>query len=196
MTTDNKRDLAADLAICEAATAGPWEVAPDVCGPEGMAVYETEDYGCICEVGDPYARGNNRPAENMRMIAEAREGWPEAIRRAMAAEKAAQEFAEIINDKQAEVIRLRKDKLRLHDVYDAQYARATEYWGEVELLREQLMHLYQKAKNDVARWDGGQCVGTTVFQDRAFTRRLVRDLTPILFPEGADASDSQENNGR
>jgi len=73
------RDWTADRAVCDAATSGPWVVIPDVCGPEGQGVYETEDYGCICKTGDPYPRGNNRPTENIRFIAEARTGWPAAL---------------------------------------------------------------------------------------------------------------------
>lgn len=50
-------------------------------------------------------------------------------------------------------------------------------------LRDVLMDVYQKARNDVARWDGGQCVGLQTFSDRMFARKLVRDIEPILFPE-------------
>lgn len=77
---DSKRDLHADLAVCEAATAGPWAV------DKGLSVYHGESGGTICDVGDPYPRGKNRPSENMRFIAEARTGWPHAIERALAAE--------------------------------------------------------------------------------------------------------------
>ncbi|GAA0840664.1 hypothetical protein GCM10008915_36720 [Bifidobacterium pullorum subsp. gallinarum] len=164
MTTENKRDLAADLAVCEAAAPAFILHQGVYVVPTGGTTIETE----ICR--DDY---EPLTVSDSEFILEAREGWPEAVRRALAAE--------------AEVERLRKDKLRLHAIYDAQYARATEYGGEVERLRDHLMYVYQKAKNDCARWDGGQCVGLPVFQDRAFARRLVRDLTPILFPEGADA---------
>lgn len=75
------RDLEADLAICEAATPGPWAVDDGF-----LDVISEENGGPICEVGDPYPRGDNHPKENMQFIAEAREGWPYAIRRAMAAE--------------------------------------------------------------------------------------------------------------
>lgn len=149
MTTENKRsdrrELAADLALCESATVGPWLVDGNVAN----------------QIRQPYGskrRRINTPPDadgikDALFIARAREGWPEAIRRAMAAE------------------------------------------AEVERLRDHLTDIYQKAKNDCARWDGGQCVGTLVFQDRVFARRLVRDLIPLLFPEGADADDTQENNG-
>jgi hypothetical protein len=73
------RDLEADLAICEAATPGPWAVC-------GRYV-----------VRDKYELGNYRQAvfkaehipkieADMRFAVEAREGWPYAIRRALAAE--------------------------------------------------------------------------------------------------------------
>lgn len=60
----------------EAATGGPWVVSPDKCGPEGQGVFNEEDFGCICEVGDPYPRGNNKPTENMNFIASARTDIP------------------------------------------------------------------------------------------------------------------------
>lgn len=74
------RDLRADLAICEAATPGPWAVC-------GRYV-----------VRDKYELGNYRQAvfkaehipkieADMRFAVEAREGWPYAIRRALELEE-------------------------------------------------------------------------------------------------------------
>lgn len=60
----------------ENATPGPWILSPEKCGPEGQGVYEAESFGHICEVGDPYPRGNNRPQENMEFIAHARTDIP------------------------------------------------------------------------------------------------------------------------
>lgn len=80
------RDLKKDLEVCELATPGPWIVMPEVCGPDGQSVYHEETLGPICDVGDPYPRGDNRPTENMRFIAAARTGWPDAIKRAMTVE--------------------------------------------------------------------------------------------------------------
>jgi hypothetical protein len=110
MTTEDKRDLAADLAICEAATAGPWTHSrlaagyvmtnDDLCETVASVVEYNEDGSVYKELGGENWRSNRT------FIAEAREGWPIAIRRAIAAEKAAQEFADIINAKQAEVERL------------------------------------------------------------------------------------------
>ena len=53
-------DLGPIRARVEAATEGPWEVAPEKCGPNGQGVYQVESGGCVCEVGDPYPRGGNR----------------------------------------------------------------------------------------------------------------------------------------
>lgn len=83
MTTEIKRDLAADLAICEVATPGPWKREPafeceiyseaDLCGSVVSAVGDDMTYVEIA-------------LNNERFILEAREGWPHAIRRAIAAE--------------------------------------------------------------------------------------------------------------
>ncbi|WP_427050440.1 hypothetical protein [Paenibacillus sp. TC-CSREp1] len=136
-----KRDLHADLALCVAATSGPWFSV------ENAYTWQLFGglYGNLQLVKAP-KRGTNYaeywPGEDdARFIAESREGWPEAIRRAIAAE------------------------------------------AEVVQIREILGSIFAKAQNDVARWDGGMCVGTPVFQDRPYTRRLVDELRPLLFPE-------------
>ena len=72
-------DLAAIQARLDGITPPPWFMAPDLIGPEGAGIYN-EDGGCICEVGDPYPRGNNNPQENMVFIAHA----PEDIRALLA----------------------------------------------------------------------------------------------------------------
>ena len=66
-------------ARADAATDGPWVLMPPLCGPDGQGVYETEDYGPICEVGDPYPRGRNNPQENMEFIAHARADVPRLV---------------------------------------------------------------------------------------------------------------------
>ena len=95
------RDLLRDLELCKKATPGPWIALPETCGPDGMEVYQEESMGCICLVGDPCPRGENRPTENMHFIAEAREGWPHAIERALEAEAEVEKL-------RAEVERLRR----------------------------------------------------------------------------------------
>ncbi|MFW5434287.1 hypothetical protein [Paenibacillus apiarius] len=133
MTAETTRALHADLAICDVATPGPWLV------DEGVANQIRQPNGSKRRriTTPPDADG----ISDAKFIAEAREGWPEAIRRAILAE------------------------------------------AEVKRLRETLMDVYQKARNDVARWDGGQCVGVQVFSDRVFARRLVRDLESKILTE-------------
>ena len=69
-----KRDLQIDLEICEKATPGPWRHI-------GLRVYVDGKRPYIeNEIGIAHILANSR------LIASAREGWPEAIRRAIAAE--------------------------------------------------------------------------------------------------------------
>lgn len=91
-----KRDLKADLEMCNKATPGPWMVWPGFCGPDGQTVYQEESGGPICDVADPYPRGDNHPQENMEFIAAAREGWPHAIERALDAEGALTRFSDSV----------------------------------------------------------------------------------------------------
>ncbi len=103
------RDLEKDLALCEAATPGPWKDEPaegpwsqGITGPRGAAWVFLDGHGHFPRVNRPndpevsllaggpvgsavcllYEGGEIDAA----FIAAAREGWPEAIRRAMAAE--------------------------------------------------------------------------------------------------------------
>lgn len=70
------RDLEADLAVCEAATPGPYNIRPCGCGhPACDQVF----------ISITKADGRLTP-EDARFIAEAHEGWPYAIRRALEAE--------------------------------------------------------------------------------------------------------------
>jgi len=74
MTQNSKqtRDLEADLAICEAATPGPWiiESSNVICRGYTLMIVA-------------YAGSQN----DISFVAEAREGWPYAIRRVMELEK-------------------------------------------------------------------------------------------------------------
>ena len=62
----NKRDLKADLEICNKATPGPWRA------------------------------GESFVEDNMRFVAQAREGWPHAIERALKAEALAQKLLNVL----------------------------------------------------------------------------------------------------
>lgn len=93
MTTEINRDLNADLAICSAATSGPWS---DTEGNLDINAIIAKGHGCpVC--GD---YGPER-AEDATFIIEARTGWPIAIERAINAE--------------AEVERLNNGIVRLRD---------------------------------------------------------------------------------
>ncbi|PAD72399.1 hypothetical protein [Paenibacillus campinasensis] len=96
MTTENKRDLAADLAICEAATDGPWEWLADIVDNDTLR----GDGGYVCHFGSEYRglAGEEPYEDDKRFIAEAREGWPEAIRRAMAAEEQVGALIELLRE--------------------------------------------------------------------------------------------------
>lgn len=72
-------DLDAIEARANAATEGPWIIVPEKCGPDGQGVFTAEEFGHVCEVGDPYPRGANRPQESMEFIAAAREDVPALV---------------------------------------------------------------------------------------------------------------------
>lgn len=74
-------ELDAFEALANAATHGPWIVAPEHCDDDGQGVYTDPGAECcgagkVCEVGDPYARGCNNPEESMRFIAASRAWAP------------------------------------------------------------------------------------------------------------------------
>ncbi|MCM3205675.1 hypothetical protein [Paenibacillus illinoisensis] len=84
MTTETKRDLNADLALCEATTPGPWQYGKGEKSRRDPrpAVLMTFDYSD----GDWYISADFADIDEARFAAESREGWPESIRRAIAAE--------------------------------------------------------------------------------------------------------------
>lgn len=222
MTMETKRDLSADLALCNSianAAPGKWFVmhGKDVCAEFPPGSGELDDIANSYTVGIP------------EFIAESREGWPESIRRAIVAEAEVERLSALIEsesecaiDMIAENERLRESERWLKALVSAlddgrlqqtRLSSGTDYVvlsarmhvqnldspdmrseavtsdTEVERLREILSGIFAKAQNDVARWDGGMCVGTPVFQDRPYTRRLVDELRPELFPEvPADAT--------
>jgi hypothetical protein len=94
MTTKTKRDLNADLAICNAATSGPWKAVgwtiptddqyrvtqAEAGGKEVITAWQGVKYPGMPEISGDEARANTIFA------AEARTGWPHAIERAIIAE--------------------------------------------------------------------------------------------------------------
>ena len=83
----NKRDLKADLKICNKATPGPWRAG------ESFVITFHDEW--ICEVVGEYSMDCE---DNMRFVAQAREGWPHAIERAMKAESLVRELVGVIDD--------------------------------------------------------------------------------------------------
>ncbi|TFE30809.1 hypothetical protein [Cohnella luojiensis] len=94
------RDLDADLAICEAATRGPWMWTWNgLClSPEGAV--DSGDYVAWLQ----HSEGPND--EDRKFIADARAGWPYAIRRSQEAEQE--------NDKLRDEINLLQEQLKQH----------------------------------------------------------------------------------
>lgn len=95
------RDLQKDLEICQSATPGPWEIRGDApYSVDGKVIFHGRGnknrtiarfpYGNI--IGKPKGWGKKDKAYqqllvNIEFIAEAREGWPKAIKRATDAEE-------------------------------------------------------------------------------------------------------------
>ncbi len=106
--SDEKRDLAADLALCEAATHGPWVTNNPKYGGCLPTIYATsawqkEDggpkqifrlYQSMTGHGDALQLEVSLEADwdDVDFICAAREGWPHAIRRAQAAEARVEEL--------------------------------------------------------------------------------------------------------
>lgn len=88
------RDLKRDLEICNAATPGPWEFDDD-----GI-IFRRNERGSIDILFSRWADGNWNQGKkaDWKLAAEARQGWPEAIKRAIAAEARVKELAEALRD--------------------------------------------------------------------------------------------------
>ncbi|MCY9760364.1 hypothetical protein M5X06_12625 [Paenibacillus alvei] len=86
-TQRQTRDLHADLAICDKATPGRWHVYDTKLG-------RGHTYGSVDGVLVMIAEGSL--TADATFIAESRQGWPEAIRRAIAAEAEVERLREII----------------------------------------------------------------------------------------------------
>jgi hypothetical protein len=77
---DLARDLEADLALCEAASPGPWRAEVDHLGHWRILWRHSGDHSSVMR------RGKAFDEADAAFIAAARTGWPAAIRRARAAE--------------------------------------------------------------------------------------------------------------
>jgi hypothetical protein len=96
-----KRDLKADLELCNKATPGPWYRKKTGANFKGFSseviIADTSRYATGNKV---YAesKGGQFPANDADFIAQAREGWPHAIERAIKAESLARELVGVIDD--------------------------------------------------------------------------------------------------
>ncbi len=92
-----KRDLAKDLELCEKATPPPWEAKKTEYIDGGWILINRRVLGPAFYSNAPSDTPQGAQADaDLDFAAEAREGWPEAIRRAMEAEarlKAAEDQA-------------------------------------------------------------------------------------------------------
>jgi hypothetical protein len=124
-----KRDLKADLELCNKATLGPWEFhevefqcGRDECPYEkkrednsclkcdGVEIYQSAFVPEVLTLGcGEYDGMNDADAE---FIAEAREGWPHAIERALKAEadfKRQEEYSDMLEDEHNELYNLARE---------------------------------------------------------------------------------------
>jgi len=82
------RDLKKDLEICSKATRGPWYIGPKE-GVPNRLIATTSLFGSA----KIYTRGQDAsPKNDTEFIAEARTGWPQAIKRAMESEAKVKEL--------------------------------------------------------------------------------------------------------
>ncbi len=96
-----KRDLKADLELCNKATPGPWYRKKTGANFKGFSseviIADTSRYATGNKVyAEP--KGGQFPANDADFIAQAREGWPHAIERAIKAESLARELVGVIDD--------------------------------------------------------------------------------------------------
>lgn len=97
----NKRDLKADLELCNKATPGPWYIKKTGANFKGFSseviIADTSRYTTGNKVyAEP--KGGQFPANDADFIAQAREGWPHAIERAIKAESLVRELVGVIDD--------------------------------------------------------------------------------------------------
>lgn len=147
-----KRDFMKDLKIIEIiakATPGPWEVTngTDVftkqgaVNAEGVTADENDGWQIAdCGAGATYANGEltelsaEEQQANARFIAAARSGWPEAIHRAIEAEKEVERLREEIQHHID--LMMSAAELMTDDIDPEQRGKSSAYLIVVKALRE------------------------------------------------------------
>lgn len=100
VNTATKRDLHADLALCEAATKGPWTHSRFAAGyvmtddDKCTTVASVVEYNEDGSIHKKFA--GDECLANRSFISESREGWVEALRRAIAAEEKWSQLRDIV----------------------------------------------------------------------------------------------------
>ena len=125
---DGQRDLNYDLEICDKATPGPWKYEPGEwdcnkeCGDPAPCLKEVSECGYIKQlypanvIGpfiiecDAYCGLND---DNAKFVAAARDGWPEAIKRAIVAESLIENAGKELKDWMQRVTELEKENAEL-----------------------------------------------------------------------------------
>lgn len=109
MTNEYKRNLHADLALCEAATPGPWLMYGGKFGETNVYYPPYDNHDEVVSDIDADRR------YDAKFIAESRQGWPESIRRAIAAEAEVERLTAFIESESECAVDLVAENERLRE---------------------------------------------------------------------------------
>lgn len=133
------RDLKADMETCKNATPGPWMASIDHEVEDYRVCQDNGDGECICclammgnwdqETQEWTGESKTSFAADTRFIAAAREGWPHAIERAIAAEAEVERLTALLEthastcvvcDYASKIAELQAENAKLREVAEAQ----------------------------------------------------------------------------
>lgn len=89
-----KRDLKADLELCNKATSGPWIEGTDL---SEVIIQNAEGEEVLLAVWYDNVKWVGIREENLNLFLQAREGWPHAIERAIKAELLVRELTDTLD---------------------------------------------------------------------------------------------------
>ena len=172
------RDLQEDLEICNKATPGPWYREKTGAEFKGFSLE------CLIGTTSLYTTGNNIfaqpqrgsfPAADANFIAAAREGWPEAIERAIKAEEELQKAFEMIMLMNAEGCDKHQQNAALREENELQRQAIQDLSRQVARLqaeRDAAVKLLEAAQEEIQN-----CYGRdTYLTDRIF--ELLEEVIP------------------